>query len=280
LHGNQHGPADDQTGRAARHRDAGFRLDTPRSLVDRPELLPHWRRLTRDWDHLELDRYLQAGATFRRRRYGRYYWSPATDALLALPHETYFQPTDQNTYAGGIRRDFAPLRPNTAGNPFLAALVRCTFACLPLAEERRRRTWEVRIHQIRIIASMNEAGQPAPEGIHQDGTDFLTLHLVRRRNVVGGRSTIYDLDRKPIVSCTMRKTLDSLILEDPRIMHGVTPVHPADGRTEGVRDLLGVDFIYDPSPERHATSSRPHGASPRQGHTKRRAVLAQYRSLS
>jgi hypothetical protein len=44
----------------------------------------------------------------------------------------------------------------------------------------------------------------------------------------------------------MRETLDSLILEDPRIMHGVTPVYPADGRTVGSRDLLGVDFIYCP----------------------------------
>jgi hypothetical protein len=46
----------------------------------------------------------------------------------------------------------------------------------------------------------------------------------------------------------MRETLDSLILEDPRVMHGVTPVHSADGRTPGTRDLLGVDFLYRPQP--------------------------------
>jgi hypothetical protein len=215
------------------------------SIAD--EMLPHWERLIRDWDHLELDRYLQSGATFRLRRYGRYYWSPVGDDLRLLPHQTYFQQSAENNYAGGIERDFAPLLPGTADNPFLSALIRCTFACLPISEERRGQTWEVRIHLIRIVASRNQPGLPAPEGIHQDGTDFLTLHLVRRQNVVGGTTTIYDLDRKAIWSGTMRRALDSLVLEDRRIMHGVTPVDVSDGHTDGIRDILGIDFIFDPS---------------------------------
>lgn len=212
-----------------------------------PELEPHWQRLCADWENLEPDRYLEHGARFRRRRYGRYLWSPAKDVLTALPQAPYFQPQDENAYAGGINRNFAPLMPETVNNPFLGALVRLTFACLPVGGERLKAAWEVRIHQVRVVASPEEPGQPAPEGIHQDGTDFLTLHLVRRHNIVGGESTIYDLHRKPIQSITMRDTLDSLILEDPRIMHGVTPVFPADGRGLGVRDLLGVDFIYSPN---------------------------------
>jgi hypothetical protein len=215
-----------------------------------PQLEPHWQCLCGDWDHLEPDRYLEHGAKFRLRRYGRYRWSPADDELAALPHQPYWQPEDENAYAGGIVREFAPLLPDTIHNPFVHALVRTTFACLPVAGARQGKTWEVRIHQIRIVASPGEPGLPAPEGIHQDGTDFLTLHLVRRQNIVGGETTIYDLDRKPIQRCTLREPLDSMILEDPRIMHGVTPVNPADGRTVGTRDLLGVDFICSPHLQR------------------------------
>jgi hypothetical protein len=211
-----------------------------------PRLEPHWQRLCQDWDHLELDKYLQKQARFRLRRYGRYYWSPVTEVLAALPQEPYFQPENENVYAGGMERDFAPLLPETVSNPFLQALVRSTFACLPLAADRQGATWEVRIHQIRIVASEKVPGLPAPEGIHQDGTDFLTLHLVRRQNIAGGETTIYDLKRQPIWHGTLHETLDSLILEDPRIMHGVTPVLPADGQSLGIRDLLGVDFIYSP----------------------------------
>jgi hypothetical protein len=209
-------------------------------------LEPEWQRLGEDWDCLEPDRYLKHGAMFRLRRYGRYYWSPAQVLLAALPPEPYFQPVGENPYAGGIERSFAPLLPDTVRNPFLHTLVRLTFTCLPLPADRQGKTWEVRVHQIRIVASPGKPGLPAPEGIHQDGTDFLTLHLVRRRNVVGGESTVYDLERRPIASHTMKEPLDSFILEDPRIMHGVTPVRSADGLLPGTRDVLGIDFIYSP----------------------------------
>jgi hypothetical protein len=215
-----------------------------------PRWEPHWQRLCADWDNLELDMYPAEGAKFRLRRYGRFQWSPAADALTPLPHKPYFQPMNENSYAGGLERDFALLLPDTVHNPFLHALVHSTFACLPVAGDRQDATWEVRIHQIRIVASAMVPGLPAPEGIHQDGTDFLTLHLVRRRNIEGGESTIYDLDRRPIQCFTMREPLDSMILEDPRIMHGVTPVVPADGQTLGTRDLLGIDFILSPDPQR------------------------------
>ena len=211
-----------------------------------PGMESHWKRLAEDWDHLERDRFLKPGATFRRCRYGRYFWSPAGSELTALTNEPYFQPEDQNGYAGGVVREFAPLLAHSAGNPFLHALVRCMFDCLPIAAERREQNWEVRVHQIRIVASPQEHGEPAPEGIHQDGTDFLTLHLVRRSNVSGAVSTIYNLERRPIQSYTMLEPLDSFILEDPRIMHGVTEVYPADGKGLAIRDLLGIDFIFAP----------------------------------
>jgi aspartate/methionine/tyrosine aminotransferase len=205
-----------------------------------------WQRLREDWEHLEADRYLKNGATFRRRRYGRFYWSPVSDRLIPLRQEAYFQPKDENSYAGGVVREFAPLLPETVQNEFLTSLVRCTFASLPIAQEKQGKTWEVRVHQIRILASARERGEPSPEGIHQDGTDFLTLHLVQRSNVIGAESTIYDLNRRPIFQATLQEPLDSFILEDPRIMHGVTPVDPADANALGVRDLLGIDFIYNP----------------------------------
>jgi hypothetical protein len=216
------------------------------------ELEPHWQRLCEDWDYLEPDQYLQGGVQFRLRRYGRFRWSAVEDDLTAIPNEPYFQPREENSYAGGIARSFAPLVPDTVANSFLHALVRSTFACLPVAGDWLRHAWEVRIHQIRIVALPGEPGLPAPEGIHQDGTDFLTLHLVRRRNVEGAETTIYDLQRRPIWQDTMREPLDSLILEDPRILHGVTPVHSADGRTPGTRDMLGVDFLYGPRLEQRA----------------------------
>jgi aspartate/methionine/tyrosine aminotransferase len=236
--------------------DQGFSFIRRSEWSIEPPLVREWERLSADWDHLELDRHLRDGATFRRRRYGRYFWSPQTRELIALPPEPYFQDAQENAYAGGVAREFAPLLPDTIDNPFLRALVAATFGCLPLDDERRGKTWEVRVHQIRVVATPEETGLPAPEGIHQDGTDFLTLHLVKRENVAGAQSTIYDLQRRPLRHFTMTEPLDSMILQDPRIMHGVTPVEPADGRTQARRDLLGIDFIFSPELRRPSEPSR------------------------
>jgi hypothetical protein len=75
------------------------------------------------------------------------------------------------------------------------------------------------------------------------------LHLVRRENVIGAVSTIYDLERNPLFSYTMTEVMDSFILEDPRIMHGVTSLRPADDASPAKRDLLGIDFIFSPALE-------------------------------
>jgi hypothetical protein len=111
------------------------------------------------------------------------------------------------------------------------------------------------MHQMRIVATPQAPGLPTPEGIHQDGTDFHTLHLFRRDNIEGGETTIYGLDREPIFRCTMRDVLDTLILEDPRIMHAVTPVAAADGKTVGNRDIFGIDFHYRPQLRRPRESA-------------------------
>jgi len=227
--------------------EQGFTRIRATDWVIPPVLAQHCNQLRSDWDSLELDRHLKNGATFRRRRYGRYYWSPCDDVLRSLPNEAYFQPEDQNSYAGGITREFASLLPQSVENPFLMQLVRCCFDQLPIDDPKKRQVWEVRVHQIRIVATPSEAGEPAPEGIHQDGTDFLTLHLVGRKNVSGAESTIYDLERRPLFSYTMAEVMDSFILEDPRIMHGVTSVLSADGSSPATRDLLGLDFIFNPA---------------------------------
>jgi hypothetical protein len=136
------------------------------------------------------------------------------------------------------------------------SLVDACFAALPIPDERRSEIWEVRMHQMRIVATAHLPGLPTPEGIHQDGTDFQTLHLLRRDNIAGGDTTIYGLDRAPLFDCTLRDVLDTLILEDPRVMHGVTPVTSADRRTPGKRDIFGIDYHYRPH-LRHPNQQKP-----------------------
>jgi hypothetical protein len=50
--------------------------------------------------------------------------------------------------------------------------------------------WHVEAHQFRIEARPGQAGQPTPEGMHQDGVDWVLVLMVGRHNIVSGTTTI------------------------------------------------------------------------------------------
>ena len=205
------------------------------------------RRLLREWDHLEPDDYLRDDASFRRRRFALFYFDPGSDEFLPLPaNSSYLQAANIISYAGGINRHFAPLSPTAIRNEFLHELVALLFRQLPIGPERRAHPWLVDIHQIRIIATSQEAGEPAPEGPHRDGEEFGVVQLVNRQNVAGGLTTVYSNDEEPLLSWTLREPLDTLLLWDPHVLHGVSPIRPVNPDEPGIRDTLLIG--YDPRP--------------------------------
>ncbi len=46
---------------------------------------------------------------------------------------------------------------------------------------------EMGIHQIRVVASKDEQGEPAPEGIHKDGFDYVGIFCINRDGISGRR---------------------------------------------------------------------------------------------
>jgi hypothetical protein len=72
--------------------------------------------------------------------------------------------------------------------------------------------------------------------------DHVLVLLVGRRNVQSGMTTIHDLDGRTLGSFTLTEPLDAALVDDRRVMHGVTPVEPVDPREPGFRDVLVVTF--------------------------------------
>ena len=192
-------------------------------------------RLAGSFDHLPLDRHLRDGATYRRRRFGVFLWERGA-ALRPLPHQAFFQPRSVNPLHGGFARHFAPLSPATASDPVLARLVSLLVDCLPVEDD----TLSVNVHQIRVVAGEHPV-RPAPEGIHCDGHDFLATVLVRRENLLGGRSIVLDAAGGELVSATLEDPLDAVVIDDRRTLHGVTPIRRA-GPGSALRDTLLLDF--------------------------------------
>ena len=200
----------------------------------------------KDWDDLRADNYLKDGARFRLRRFSYMYFLPLTGEILPFPEIPYFQPSEINTYAGGIERKFAPLLDSTLTNDFLHELIKFNFKQFPVSQKMAQEAWKIDVHQIRIVATMDEAGEPAPEGIHHDENDFGCIHLVKYENAIGGVSTAYDNDRNPLESCTLRQPMDSMIIWDPHMMHAISPIHPKRSDKQAIRDTLLIGYSYAP----------------------------------
>lgn len=198
-----------------------------------------------DWDidavlasyaSLPVDQYLPAGATYRRRRFGRFLYAADGSRLAVLPHLAFEQSAEVNSVAGGFKRYFETLDPAVRDACALDLLLRGLIGRLPPLWP----LWRVYVHQIRVVSEGLPVA-PAPEGIHCDGHDFIAIVALARHNISGGRNSVYDRDRQLLLETTLNERFDLLLLDDRRTLHGVSPVQSPSGQS-GYRDMLIIDF--------------------------------------
>ncbi len=205
------------------------------------------KRFKKDWEKLGKDDYLKNVGSFRYRRFQYFYFLPDSGEILPFAPTPYYQPPEINSYAGGIDRKFEPIKNKTINNPFFRELIQFDFQQLPVSQKAKSKPWVVDIHQIRIVATTAECGEPTPEGIHHDDNDFGWIHLIKRKNITGGINSIYSNDRKLLEECTLYKNMDSIVLWDPKVMHGVTSIHSKNMTKTAFRDVLLIGFTYCPN---------------------------------
>ena len=100
--------------------------------------------------------------------------------------------------------------------------------------------WRIEVHQFRIEARPDAAGEPTPEGVHRDGVDYVLVLMVDRKNIASGTTTIHAGDGALLGSFTLVDAFDSALVDDARVFHGVTPVTALDPALPSHRDVLVV----------------------------------------
>lgn len=197
-----------------------------------------WPAFAASWNDLGLDTYMADGGRYRKRRHAVF----AADMreIVRKPDQPHYQSRDYNPLNGGIARWFDPVTDDIANGPTLQTILRaCRDWFVKLTPVP---AWHIEVHQFRIEARAGQVGKPTPEGTHQDGVDHVLVLLVGRENVRSGETTVTDLGRRPLGSFTLTEPLDSAVVDDNRVMHGVTPVEPVDPARPGHRDVLVVTF--------------------------------------
>jgi hypothetical protein len=203
--------------------------------------LDDWTAFAGSWNTLELDTYMADGGRYRRRRHAVFAADPSSDAILRQQHQPHYQSLEYNPLHGGVARWFEPIAADVGSGPTLrTVLAFCRALCETLAPEIRR--WHIEVHQFRIEARPGIAGLPTPEGLHRDGVDFVLVLLVNRRNIASGTTSIHAPGGRQLGEFTLTDPLDSALVDDGRVAHGVTPVEAIDPAQPAYRDVLVVTF--------------------------------------
>lgn len=197
-----------------------------------------WAAFAASWDDLGLDTYMADGGRYRKRRH--VVFSVDATGVVRQPRQPHYQSRDYNTLNGGIERWFEPVLPQIGAGATMTAVLGFCHALFDRLKPSPR--WFVETHQFRIEARSGVAGRPTPEGMHRDGVDFVLVLLIGRTNITSGETSIHDLSGHTLGSFTLTHPLDAALVDDSRVMHGVTPVAPLDPEQPGYRDVLVVTF--------------------------------------
>jgi hypothetical protein len=208
-----------------------------RPLLGPPDALSDWARFAASWDDLPLDTHLPEGHRYRRRRHATLAASAGASTFTRVPHQPHYQSLDYNPLVGGIERWFEPIRPEIVAG---ATFRRIVEFCLALFGPLKRADWHIECHQFRIEARPEAAGRPTPEGVHRDGVDYVLVMLVSRVNIESGTTTVHDLEGRTLGRFTLAVPFDAALVDDARVKHGVTAVHPIDPALPAYRDVLVV----------------------------------------
>jgi hypothetical protein len=222
-------------------RTAGFtfvRAPEMRALLEQVGPLNDWADFATSWNDLGSDTYMADGGRYRKRRHAVF--SVGRGGVVRQPAQPHYQSRDYNTLNGGIERWFDPVaEPVGAGRAMTTILTFCRtlFEMLGASAD-----WHVEVHQFRIEARGGQEGRPTPEGMHRDGVDYVLVLLVNRTNIASGMTSVHDLSGTELGHFTLTEPFDAALVDDARVMHGVTAVEPLDPAEPGFRDVLVVTF--------------------------------------
>jgi hypothetical protein len=207
--------------------------------------LSDWERFVASWNDLRIDTYMADGGRYRRRRHA-VYEATTLDGVRRAVHQAHYQALDYNPLNGGIARWFEPIDVDVGQGATLRAIL--AFCHAFFGSLTAVHAWQIQVHQFRIEARVGEDSLPTPEGLHRDGVDYVLVALVQRRNIASGTTSIHGPGGARLGAFTLTEPLDAALLDDARVAHGVTAVHPVDPSMPAYRDVLVVTFAASRPP--------------------------------
>lgn len=178
-----------------------------------------FHKVAQSFDTLKPSTYKDGG--FRLRRYSRFDYDPSKQALTLKKNSAFVQGDDLNQFQGNVARTYDNLTADTYQSQAFVGLVQDFIKTTNLPAHS-----EIEVHQMRIVAKDgNTSAAAAPEGIHQDGFDYVGIVTIARSNVLGGELMLWHdkTQAKPIATLSPEAG-DVCVVNDQKLWHSASDI--------------------------------------------------------
>ncbi|MDW6003798.1 2OG-Fe dioxygenase family protein [Vibrio mangrovi] len=152
--------------------------------------------------------------------------------VIEVDKHDFTQSSQYNHFQGDIVRQFEPVLEETLSSSGLQEMCELFVEANGLPDGQI-----IDIHQMRIASVFDET-MVSPEGIHQDGYDYIAMIGIDRHNIVGGELMLYrDNHEAPF----FRKVLEDgevAMVADGTLWHNATPIRSIEHGEEGHMDVF------------------------------------------
>jgi len=189
----------------------------------------------KSFDNLPEDQYCPGG--FRFRSFSRY--RIENGEIVKLNHRYFRQSKKINKLWGDDDRMFGVANDDIEAEDDFKTLVWSFIESCQYDPSEI----EIGYHPIRTTCQFNMRSAPAPEGIHRDGFRYIGLFCVRRQDVVGAETMLYESLKggKPIFRGTLSES-EMLLVKDDEIFHYTSPI-TTDNEEGGLRDIIVLTLV-------------------------------------
>ncbi len=189
---------------------------------------------------------------YRRRAIARFtvtHHSKLNCNVERTPAEAFSQNVSGGDYRSK-KRTFKEMSDFTVRHPefqkLFSSVIKMVKSARPEAKEI-----VITAHQVGTVARAGRKGDNAPEGIHQDGADFIVSAIeIEQRGIRGGLSTVYfHTEENTYIKCFERdlNAGEGIFQADKGspLWHDVSPIVliPNAEYKEGIRNTFGFDIV-------------------------------------
>lgn len=171
--------------------------------------------LAPSFDQLPPNPYIDG--KFRLRRYSNFRFTDGK--LTRLPSKAFVQTGEINQFQGGVARSYPDLEDAMVASDGMKEMFQRFMDMTGMERDR-----VIEVHQMRILANEDDT-PPAPEGVHQDGFDYLGVYGIARRNIAGADLLVYnERDEDPFFRLAMDQGRFAVI-NDRQFWHNASPMN-------------------------------------------------------